>query len=292
MKKLGEQKLRFLLFMDKIYELEKKHNKFIHNIFYIEDEKNKAIADEFLNYMALILKENAEFIKFYEKINWAKLSGELAKYNQEYEFTALKQFVNGFGRYYTIENGKIVYLGCEALNHDATIKEYKNKIESCSEKCFNAIVIPSGECFVSKADHVSLCKFLVSQGVDLNNAVRIDAGHQKDYVTFHICSLYNYGYSINSSQNKYILLTQAQANVIMNAHKNISKIWAKTPDFEKVLRYSHGFRIGIKQEKNNDSIINLKRFERCDTDGTFSAMRYLKDLKDFENSGGTYFFSM
>ena len=165
--------------------------------------------------------------------------------------------------FFLVNDGKVIKTDIEKINLPSRQKEneklsnnekvmldvdylaIKNKHKhnvSGMAKELELLIMKDGEIYFAPNGHEALATWLNLSGVDIQNAVRIEAVNES-YATskFGFGSIYNHNYSVEERDDKVIELTDAQGEAIGSIHRALNILWQDLEPINESIKKSSGF---------------------------------------------------
>ena len=244
------------------------------SIFYKLSPINQQLNQQILNIFAQNfnseqeIKPIADYVKYLIKQRRTTLIEYIDK---DVEFVIERYLVDFYNKYFTINNGQIIYTHLEKYD-PSSIPEYDKKLRRSLDNSLPLVIMPSGRVYFSATCHKALCAWLTAHGEELSGSMRVLVSPQT--YKFSMTSMWNYGYTENSTKDNKPVLTLNQANTIYMLYSKLKSRWASITPINEVVYMSAFFDDTlIPKDLSRKNLITLEGGFR---DGGFRVRDYDK----------------
>lgn len=280
----------FTIFFNNLIKKHKKsESKNDFNNFFLP-EPYSIINDKVLSFIANFYQNKSNINKYYdsdivEQLAIPRIRNIVFHYLEEFYNHDLYGIEDGK---YTINNQKIEYQydknqhGIKTTNIEYLMDTKRNN----ENNYLTLIITKDGKTYFSPSSHATLYIWLNMLGIDTKNALRIEwYGPQSN---FDISSFYRYDYNTNQENEKFIEITDQQAESLMAIINTLDETYPQYafthPDKCALLSYlEKSDNLGLSAWNYNAQVANsnltlLSKYTNHNT--SFSKTKYLKDLYD------------
>jgi len=181
-----------------------------------------------------------------------------------------------YNKYFRVISGNPVKTSTMLYDYTNS-NTYEEKLRRSADNSLPLILMPSGECYFSTSCHKDLCGWLTAQNIDLSGASRIFISHKNHMFT--MTSLWNYGYTENSTMDKSPILTKEQAEAINLMYKELKSRWHTINSMNEVVKHSNFFSEVVDKEQAEKNLKTLDKAFDSDDFSIGSYNEYLFNLR-------------
>ena len=266
-------------------------------------EKSKECHKKILEYLCSVAPNGGKDLSDLEQANYQYLTErwfEDQKCVEDVDYQVAKvlhQYMGKmYGTFFDIKNGRATYTGIENFVLPSTTKprsEYGSKYDMWKDdmgyiytklgRCDNdseleLIITHDGVTYLAPNTHIVLAGWLNVNGVDMHNAIRLEASKNRfNTSTFSFTSLFNYSFSKSSNEDRYMIVSGGQADILGRTYDALSSDWSNMQPMEEAMKYTTGFGVGLKDLDEEYMSANLATFNR--NMESFDKGKYIADIR-------------
>ena len=249
----------------------------IRNIQYKLDPINESVHKRVLATITEFGKDEQELQNFAQFVKELKMAR--ARHQMKYTKSCqdIEKFIEDYmtlyyNKYFRVISGRAV--GTTLYYYDYNDpSEYERKLNRAADYSLPIILLPDGKAYFSATCHKDLCGYLTAENIDVSGAARIFISPRNHMFT--MTSMWNYGYTENSTEDANPTLTKEQAEAIAKIYKDLQAKWATINPMNKIVQHSNFFGGVIQSDLAKE---NLKTLERAFEYDEFSVRDYNKYL--------------
>ena len=236
--------------------------------------------------MALIMNNRSRLISIYNKYKDQASCHAIKEFNIN---RVIKSYLlDMYGYFFKVKDGKIEYTHEEdfvlpSRGRYADTKANYDYIDgrlshmSDGDKELALILTRDGAMYYAPYDHQSLACWLNLNGVNLKNAIRVEA--TKKLGEFCFTSLHNYMFSLDSDGDVLVPISYDQAENLGDIYAAINRGWKYMKPIEKSLRNSTGFGIGKTEVYDQEGVSGNNMRKLAMYVPELNVLDYVRELK-------------
>jgi len=268
------------------------HNLDMTKVFFLDQNKDSVISchKEIMSLIADKIKDNATAKKIYlANMLFATASKKDSDKTSCNVSNIIDIYLGKFHEHlFTLNNGEIEFTNAENFSLPSTSRylDSSKNMDYINSKLrkrklsdeLELIITQDGTTYFAPVDHQSLAYWLITQDIDLSEAIRIEA--YREYSSFDFGSLQNFSFANMGLKNETITISDNQAKSIRTVYATLMTNWKGITSIEKALSFSNGLGLdkASYNEDNTESRQNLRTLGYYLDDIGFKPNKYLREL--------------